>query len=219
MAGLKHLVPLLALLAVAAAPASPPPAPGPSSSPAPLPVLTVYQWIELLPAPPTPAGWRPPDPRFQAPLTAYVETQPFGCTGVSIEAPTAACPGGFHTGLDLADPAGAPIFAAGPGLAYPFQDTKRYGNHVIVVHAGGYETLYGHMTRTAVAWGQAVRAGDLIGYVGSTGNSTGPHVHFEVRFAGVPADPAAYLAGDPAPPFPLPAGWQGARPDDPLGLG
>lgn len=179
-------------------------------------VLTVYQWLQLLPAPPTPAGWHLADPAFAYPLASYVETQPFGCTGLSIESPTSACPGGFHTGIDMADPQGTPIRAAGPGLAYAFQDSLRYGNHVLILHAGGYVTVYGHMVRTAVAWGQPVRAGDVIGYVGSTGNSTGPHLHFEVRFAGVALDPMPYLTGSPAPPFPIPAGWQGAPPDDPL---
>ncbi len=62
--------------------------------------------------------------------------------------------------------------------------------------------------------GAAGGAGDVIGWVGSTGNSAGPHLHFEVRFAGAPQDPAPYLAGSPAEPFPIPAGWPGAPRDD-----
>lgn len=193
--------------------AAPPPGPAPPQLTAPK-ILTVYQWIQVLPAPATPAGWRP---HFQYPLSSFVETQPFGCTNVSIEAAVPGCPGGFHTGLDLADPQGTPIYAAGAGLAYAFQDPQRYGNHVIVVHPGGYETVYGHMVRTAVSWGEPVVAGQLIGFVGSTGNSTGPHVHFEVRFAGVPTDPKPYLGGSPPEPFPLPTGWQGSAPDDAWG--
>lgn len=177
-------------------------------------ILTVFQWIQVLPAPP---GDR--QPSFHVPLSSYVETQPFGCTNFSLENPTNACPGGFHTGIDMADPQGTPIGAAAPGLAYAFQDNQRYGNHVIVVHPGGFETVYGHMVRTAVSWGEAVTAGQVIGYLGSTGNSTGPHLHFEVRFAGVPQDPMPYLTGNPAEPFPLPAGWQGAQADDPWGPG
>lgn len=180
-----------ALLLLGAAPA-PDPAPPQLTAPK---IRTVYQWIEVLPAPPTPAGWRP---HFQFPLRTYVETQPFGCTNVSIEAAVPGCPGGFHTGLDLADPQGTPLMAAGAGIAYPFQDSQRYGNHVIVVHPGGYETVYGHMVRTDVAWGQAVEPGEVIGFVGSTGNSTGPHCHFELRINGQPQDPAPYLPPGPS---------------------
>jgi len=204
---------LLALPALLVLGAAPPPGPAPPQLTAPK-IMTVYQWIEVLPAPPTPAGWRP---HFQFPLISYVETQPFGCTNVSIEAATLACPGGFHSGIDLADPQGTPIYAAGAGLAYGFQDAQRYGNHVIVVHPGGYETVYGHMVRTDVSWGEAVVPGQLIGFVGTTGNSTGPHVHFEVRFAGVPTDPMPYLRGSPGEPFALPTGWQGSAPDDAWG--
>jgi len=89
---------------------------------------------------------------------------------------------------------------------------------VLVQHAGGLSTVYGHLDRLNVGWGQAVKRGEVIGWVGSTGNSTGPHLHFEVRFAGVPVDPAPYLAGVPAEPFPLPPGWPGMPPDDALGL-
>ena len=215
MPPLKILAPIISLALLGAAPPAPP-APPNLSVPK---ILTVYQWIQVLPAPTTPAGWQPGDPAFRFPLTRYVETQPFGCTNFSLENPTNACPGGFHTGLDLADPQGTPIMAALSGLAYAFQDTQRYGNHVIVMHPGGYETVYGHMVRTAVSWGEPVQAGQVIGYLGTTGNSTGPHLHFEVRFAGVPQDPMLYLRGDPAEPFPLPTGWQGAQPDDAWGPG
>jgi murein DD-endopeptidase MepM/ murein hydrolase activator NlpD len=179
--------------------------------------MPVYQWLTLLPAPATPAGYQPPAAaRVQWPLQGVV-TQPFGCTGFSLENPTQACPSGFHTGIDIARPQGTPIRAAGPGIAYPFSDTERYGNHVIIQMQGGLSTLYGHMVRMNVAWGQRVQAGDLIGWVGSTGNSTGPHLHFEVRYAGVAFDPMTYLDGSPADPYPLPEGWPGSPPDDTLG--
>ena len=120
-------------------------------------------------------------------------TQPYGCTGFDLEHPTSDCPGGFHTGIDIAQTQGTPIHAAAGGLAYAFQDDQRYGNHVLIQEPGGLSTLYGHMVRTGVSWGQPVRAGDLIGWVGSTGNSTGPHLHFGVRVNGRPVDPMSYL--------------------------
>jgi murein DD-endopeptidase MepM/ murein hydrolase activator NlpD len=181
-------------------------------------VIGVQDWTAVLPAPSTPDGFRPAaGPREQWPLRGPI-TQPFGCTGFELERPATDCPGGFHTGIDIGLPQGTPIHAAGAGLAYPFQDDQRYGNHVIIQEPGGITTLYGHMVRTAVDWGQPVRPGDIIGYVGSTGNSTGPHLHFEVRYAGVPFDPMTYLNGSPADPYPLPAGWPGAPPDDWRGL-
>jgi murein DD-endopeptidase MepM/ murein hydrolase activator NlpD len=68
-----------------------------------------------------------------------------------------------------------------------------YGNAVVIDHGGGMATLYGHQSRIAVSEGQQVNAGDVIGYVGSTGMSTGPHLHFEVRISGNPVNPASYL--------------------------
>ena len=68
-----------------------------------------------------------------------------------------------------------------------------YGNYVVIAHGGGMITLYGHLDRLLVQAGQAVHAGDPIGLEGSTGNSTGPHVHFEVRIGGAPVDPLSYL--------------------------
>lgn len=214
------LVRLLALLAplmlVAAAPAAPDrPAPRPAAAAdAPPQVLAVSDWIRILPAPRTPVGYAPPPgPRVAWPLRGIV-TQPFGCTGYQLERPTTDCPNGFHTGLDIAMPQGTPIRAAAGGLAYPLQDPARYGNHVIVQHYAGYATVYAHMVRFNVTWGQPVQAGEVIGYVGTTGNSSGPHLHFEVRFASTPEDPMRYLDGSPPDPATLPAGWPGAPPDD-----
>lgn len=154
---------------------------------------------------------------FAWPLRGVL-TQPFGCTGVPLERPGPGCPSGFHTGIDLADPEGTPVRASAAGLAYPFTEGVRYGNHVVVQHPGGYATVYAHLAAIGVTWGQAVPAGDVIGWVGSTGNSSGPHLHFEVRFAGTPLDPMPFLAGRGQDPFPLPAGWPGAPPDDWRGL-
>jgi murein DD-endopeptidase MepM/ murein hydrolase activator NlpD len=181
-------------------------------------VMAVDAWVSVLPAPLTPDGWTPPPgPRVAWPLSGAI-TQPFGCTGYQLEHPTTDCPNGFHTGIDIAEPTGAPIHAAAAGLAYPLPDPARYGNFVIVQHPGGYATVYAHLSRYNVTWGQRVQAGDVIGFVGSTGNSSGPHLHFEVRFAGTAYDPMPFLDGQPPDPTPLPAGWAGAPRDDWRGL-
>ena len=177
-------------------------------------VLGVTDWLARLPAPPAPATAAPAGTaREQWPLRGPI-TQPYGCTGFELERPATDCPSGFHSGLDIGLPEGTPIRAAAAGLAYPFQDADRYGNHVLIQEPGGLATVYGHMVRTGVGWGQRVGAGDVIGWVGSTGNSTGPHLHFEVRFAGLPVDPAPYLESSPPDPYPLPGGWPGAPRDD-----
>jgi len=181
-------------------------------------VMGIDAWIKALPAPRAPDGYAAsPGQRVAWPVHGTV-TQPFGCTGFSLERPASECPTGFHLGLDLAEPQGTPIRAAASGLAYPLADPARYGNLVIIQHYGGYATVYGHMTRQAVSWGQPVQAGDVIGFVGSTGNSTGPHLHFEVRYAATAYDPVPYLSGTPPDPMPLPVGWPGAPPDDWLGV-
>jgi murein DD-endopeptidase MepM/ murein hydrolase activator NlpD len=188
----------------------------PEATPAPAPpAMSVDDWMPTLPAPTTPAGWTPGPGALEAwPLQGTL-TQPFGCTGFERERPAAQCPGGFHTGIDLAQAQGTPVHAAAAGLAYPLSDPQRYGNYVIIQQQGGYGTVYGHMVKTTVSWGQPVKAGDVIGLVGTTGNSTGPHLHFEVRFGGLPQDPVPYLQGPPPPaPYPLSEGWPGAPPDD-----
>jgi murein DD-endopeptidase MepM/ murein hydrolase activator NlpD len=99
-----------------------------------------------------------------------------------------------HAGLDIAAPSGAPVVAAASGeviLATP--DGGPYGIHVVVEHAGGLRTLYAHLSQLAIAAGQSVQRGQVIGRVGSTGFSTGPHLHFEVRQNGALLDPLAYL--------------------------
>jgi murein DD-endopeptidase MepM/ murein hydrolase activator NlpD len=181
-------------------------------------VADIPLWLPLLRAPATPLDWSPgPGAQFATPVRGAL-TQPFGCTGFQLERQTEQCPAGFHTGIDLADAQGTPIHAAGDGLAYPFDDRGRYGIHVVVQHRGGFATVYGHMVEAGVRWGQPVKAGDVIGWVGTTGNSTGPHLHFEVRFAGIPLDPAPYLLGSPPDPGVLPNGWPGAPPDDLRGI-
>lgn len=95
----------------------------------------------------------------------------------------------LHTGVDFGAPYGAPIRAAGDGTVILATYNHGYGNCVIIDHGGGRTTLYGHASRLSVSAGQVVRRGEVIAYVGSTGFSTGPHLHFEVRINGVPVQP------------------------------
>ncbi|MCW5936632.1 MAG: peptidoglycan DD-metalloendopeptidase family protein [Fimbriimonadaceae bacterium] len=95
----------------------------------------------------------------------------------------------LHTGVDIAAPTGTPIYAAGSGVVISAGWRNGYGNAVVIDHGGGRSTLYGHCSRLFVQEGQKVSAGHHIAAVGSTGFSTGPHLHFEVRINGVPVDP------------------------------
>jgi murein DD-endopeptidase MepM/ murein hydrolase activator NlpD len=105
-------------------------------------------------------------------------------------------PGRWHTGLDFPEPKGTPIHAGGVGVvSFAGLNTGGYGNLVVVKHRLGFESWYAHMSRIAASVGQRVSGGVTIGYVGSTGRSTGPHLHFEVRHFGTPVDPTPYLLG------------------------
>jgi murein DD-endopeptidase MepM/ murein hydrolase activator NlpD len=105
----------------------------------------------------------------------------------------------FHAGVDLGAAWGSPISAAADGRVIAAGWRGGYGQAVEIVHAGGLETLYGHMSRIAAAPGELVHQGEVIGYVGSTGLSTGPHVHFEVLKNGRPVNPMSVkLGGGPA---------------------
>jgi murein DD-endopeptidase MepM/ murein hydrolase activator NlpD len=95
----------------------------------------------------------------------------------------------FHDGVDLAASAGTPIAAAADGRVIGAGWRGGYGQQVQIAHAGGVDTLYGHMSRIAAHAGELVRKGQVIGYVGSTGLSTGPHLHFEVTKNGRPVNP------------------------------
>jgi len=96
---------------------------------------------------------------------------------------------GFHTGIDYATSYGTPIYAAEDGVVTCSQWSGNYGYLVKIQHAGGFETRYAHCSRFAVSVGDEVKKGDVIAYVGSTGNSTGPHVHLEIRYQGESIDP------------------------------
>lgn len=99
----------------------------------------------------------------------------------------------FHQGLDIAAPMGTTITAAASGTVISAGWYGGYGNYILIDHGGGMATGYGHCSQIFVSAGQQVQKGQAIGAVGSTGASTGPHVHFEVRINGKPVDPAAYL--------------------------
>ena len=121
-------------------------------------------------------------------------TQPFGCTTLEIEPWSAACAGGhFHSGIDLAAPLDTPVYAATAGLVTMHRERGGYGLYIIVVRDPQLSTLYGHLDWPLVQPGDVVAAGQPIALMGSTGNSTGPHLHFEVRIAGVPVDPISLL--------------------------
>lgn len=103
----------------------------------------------------------------------------------------------MHKGLDFTAPQGTPIYATGDGrIAEAGYSEGGYGNHVVINHGYGYETLYGHMVRIKVRTGQQVTRGEIIGWVGSTGKSTGPHCHYEVHINGEPVDPVYFFYND-----------------------
>lgn len=122
-------------------------------------------------------------------------TQRFGCTDVPGEPYKGDCPTKrWHTGIDLGMPVGTPVFAADAGVVRTFRTGAGYGNYVIVVHGNGYATLYGHLSDFAVQDGEVVKKGQQVGFVGSTGFSTGPHLHFEIRYDKDYVDPCAELS-------------------------
>jgi murein DD-endopeptidase MepM/ murein hydrolase activator NlpD len=106
----------------------------------------------------------------------------------------------FHPGMDFAAPQGTEIYATGDGTVTVADDKSQgYGNHVVIDHGYGYETLYGHMLKFVVVAGQKVKRGQLIGYVGSTGLSTAPHCHYEVHKNGALMNPVNYYYNDLTP--------------------
>ncbi|HZN16378.1 MAG TPA: peptidoglycan DD-metalloendopeptidase family protein [Acidimicrobiales bacterium] len=101
--------------------------------------------------------------------------------------------GRLHAGIDIAAPRGTPIHAARAGKVVFSGWMGGYGNAVVISHGGGFATLYGHQSRRAVKVGETVKQGEVIGYVGSTGHSTGNHLHFETRVNGTAVNPRRYL--------------------------
>lgn len=98
-----------------------------------------------------------------------------------------------HSGVDLAAPTGTPVRAAAPGIVAWTRTGRSYGNYVMIIHEDGFATLYAHLSGFNVTADDFVGRGDTIGFVGSTGFSTGPHLHFEVRLNGIPVDPMHYI--------------------------
>jgi murein DD-endopeptidase MepM/ murein hydrolase activator NlpD len=145
--------------------------------------------------------------RLLWPIPHATVSQGFGPTPFLFE-PSYAGFAHFHTGLDLAVPLGTPVFAAGDGavvLARRMTDTTGnligYGNYIVIQHDANLRTLYGHLMTIGVKEGDLVKRGQLIGLVGSTGNSTGAHTHFEVRLEESPIDPMNLLSmTDPSAP-------------------
>ena len=106
----------------------------------------------------------------------------------------------LHAGLDFAAPQGTPIYATANGTVTVAGNTGNgYGNHVVINHGYGYETLYGHMVKVKARVGQQIKRGEVIGYVGSTGKSTGPHCHYEVHKNGQKIDPVYFFYNDLSP--------------------
>lgn len=118
------------------------------------------------------------------PLASSALTSGFGVRRPSVFGGTRA-----HLGVDLAAPTGTPIMATSDGVVSEANWRGGYGLFVALEHGGGIETRYGHMSRLNVYGGQQVRKGDVIGFVGSTGRSTGPHLHYEVRMNGQAINP------------------------------
>ncbi len=105
----------------------------------------------------------------------------------------------MHKGLDFAASTGTPIYATGDGSVKVSEFNSGYGNMVVLKHGNGYESLYAHMSRAKVRSGQKVKRGDVIGYVGSTGLSTGAHLHYEIHKNGEAVDPVMYFYNDVDP--------------------
>lgn len=103
----------------------------------------------------------------------------------------------FHEGMDFSAKTGTPIYATGDGIVGRADNTASgYGNHIVLRHGFGYETLYGHLSKYKVRAGQRVKRGDVIGYVGSTGRSEAPHLHYEVHKNGEVVNPLNFYYGN-----------------------
>jgi len=171
-----------------------------------LPVLTIVLAVSIgvshgLPlVAPAGAGGPPLAPgELTCPAPGAAVAQPFGPSALPGEPAMFGYPH-FHTGVDLAVPQGTPVRAAEAGQVIDASGQTDslgllvgYGNLVRVVAGDDRVDYYGHLSAFGVSRGQVVQRGQVIGFAGSTGYSTGPHVHFEVRIAGTPVDPAPFM--------------------------
>jgi hypothetical protein len=123
------------------------------------------------------------------PINGYTITSPYG----DRFDPETGKPG-FHTGVDIAASEGTPVLAVATGTVTEAGLSGGYGEEVLIDH-GGFRTRYGHLSVVSVKQGQVVAAGEVIGYSGNTGRSTGPHLHFEWITDGIPVDPLPYFGG------------------------
>jgi murein DD-endopeptidase MepM/ murein hydrolase activator NlpD len=140
-----------------------------------------------------PVGTTLPGLTLSWPIAGAYVTQPFGPSELLLEPPLGPYPH-FHTGIDLAARFGTPVTAAATGVVVAVANTQvGYGNYVIVAHGGGIMTLYGHLLETDVRVGDRVARGQRVGLEGTSGLSTGPHLHFELRVNDQVTDPMPYL--------------------------
>jgi murein DD-endopeptidase MepM/ murein hydrolase activator NlpD len=135
------------------------------------------------PAQPSLKGWTLPLPKG-----SYTPTSPFGFRVHPILHQWI-----LHTGQDLGAPMGTPIYAAAAGRVTTASLNGTAGNQVILDHPGGVQSVYDHLSAFGVSVGEKVRAGQFLGRVGSTGRSTGAHLHFEIRLHGQPIDPVPFM--------------------------
>jgi murein DD-endopeptidase MepM/ murein hydrolase activator NlpD len=125
---------------------------------------------------------------FRFPLRTYRLTSGFGMRQNPVTGNMRV-----HQGLDLAAPMGTEVYAAGDGIVTEVGNDPIYGNYIVIRHGGGWASLYGHLQRAGAVLQSSVKSGMLIGWVGSTGQSTGPHLHFELRQDGKARDPGKFL--------------------------
>ncbi|MDR0382378.1 MAG: M23 family metallopeptidase [Spirochaetaceae bacterium] len=130
--------------------------------------------------------------KFRFPLQKFTVTSGFGQRISPISGRRSV-----HNGLDLAAPSGTEVYAAGDGAVIEVSQNPVYGNYIVIRHDNGWTSLYGHLSSVKAGLQSYVTSGTLIGYVGSTGLSTGPHLHFELRQNGEAQNPAKFLGGVP----------------------